>query len=213
MNFPLKLDIQYFAAPGAQGLRTETVDHFIVDAGAVYLNYELPTERLLGATRGGNTFTIEQDVREIEIDGAPGPVKGARRIIEVRPRMSTNLLEITRENLLMAIPGAVSVPLPDAAAATHDSITRSRNITNADYIENVALVGTVSGSDEPIIIILENALQDENFEIGTEDRDESVLEVQFTGHFDAANMGREPWEIRYPRITGLQSGVVPAAGV
>lgn len=202
----LKLNLQHFAAPGAQGLRTETVDYFIVDAGAVYLNYELPTERLLGATRGGNSFAIEQDVREIEMDGAPGPVKGARRIIEVRPRLTTNLLEISRENLLMAIPGATSTPTPDETAATHDTITRNRNIIGTDYIENVALVGTVSGSDEPIIIIVENALQDENFEIGTEDRDESVLEVQFTGHFDPANMAQEPWRILYPRTSGLQSG-------
>lgn len=199
------------AAPGAQGLRTETVDYFIVDAGAVYINYELPTERLLGATRGGNSFAIEQDVREIEMDGAPGPVKGARRIIEVRPRLTTNLLEISRENLLMAIPGATSTAYPDATAATHDSITRTRNIVGTDYIENVALVGTVSGSDEPIIIIVSNALNDENFEIGTEDRDETVLEVQFTGHFDPADMATEPWEIRYPRNAGLQSGVTPTA--
>lgn len=198
------------AAPGTQGIRTETVDYFIVDAGAVYLNYELPDERLLGATRGGSTFAIEQDVREIEMDGAPGPVKGARRVIEVRPRLTTNLLEVSRENLLMAIPGAESTPYPNATAITHDSIRRSRNIINADYIENVALVGTVSGSDEPIIILIYNGLNDENFELGSEDRGESVLEVQFTGHFDPANMEMEPFEIRYPRSTGLQSGTTPA---
>lgn len=209
----LKLNLQFFAAPGSVGIRTETVDYFIVDAGAVYLNYDLPDERLLGATRGGNSFAIEQDVREIEMDGAPGPVKGARRVVEVRPRLSTNLLEVSRQNLLMAIPGSTSTAYPATTAATHDSIRRTRNIINADYIKNVALVGTVSGSGEPIIILIYNGLNDENFELGTDDRDESVLEVQFTGHFDPANMGEEPWEIRYPRVSGLQSGTTPTTTV
>lgn len=195
-------------ATGTNALRTETVDNFLVDAGAVYINYDLPTERLLGATRGGNSFVVEQDVREIEIDGAKGPVKGARRVIEVRTRLTTNLLELSLENMLMAIPGSTSTASPDDTAATHDRITRSRNIIGTDYLENVALVGTISGSDEPIIIIVRNALNDQNFEIGTEDRDETVLEVQFTGHFDAANLDLEPFEIRYPRSTGLQSGTL-----
>ena len=43
------------------GVTTETVKRLFVDAGAVYVNYDEPDERLLGATRGGNTFTIEQE--------------------------------------------------------------------------------------------------------------------------------------------------------
>lgn len=188
------------------GIRKETVDYFLVDAGAVYVNLGLEDERLLGATRGGNSFAIEQEIYEPEIDGSPGPLKGTRRIIEVRPRLTANLIEVTRENILLALAGADSTPVPDETAATHDSITRTRNIIGADYIKNIALVGTISGSDEPIIIIVKNALNTENFEMGTEDREEGVLELALTGHFDPANMTEEPWEIRFPRNAGLQSG-------
>lgn len=188
------------------GITTETVDKFLVDAGAVYVNLGETDERLLGATRGGNSFSIEQDVREPEIDGSPGPLKGTRRIVEVRPTLTANLMEITKENIMLAIAGADSTAYPDATAQTHDSIRRSRNITAADYIKNIALVGTISGSDEPVIFIIENALQTDNFEIGTEDREEGVLSLTLTGHFDPANMTSEPWEIRFPMNSGLQSG-------
>jgi hypothetical protein len=188
------------------GIRTETVDHFLVDAGAVYVNLGETDERLLGATRGGNSFAIEQDVREPEIDGSPGPLKGTRRIVETRPTLTANLLEITRENIMMAIAGAEAEAYPDDTAATHDEIRRRRNITAADYVKNIALVGTINGSDEPVIFIIYNALQTDNFELGTEDRDEGVLTLTLTGHFDPADMSVEPWAIRYPRQTGLQSG-------
>lgn len=188
------------------GISTRTADHFLVDAGAAYVNLGEPDERLLGATRGGNSFTIEQDVREPEIDGSPGPLKGTRRIVEVRPIININLLEMTKENLMIALAGADATPSPDSTAATHDVIKRTRNIIGADYIKNIALVGTISGSDEPIIIIVKNALNTENFEMGTEDREEGVLELALTGHFDPANMTEEPWEIRFPRNSGLQSG-------
>lgn len=193
------------------GITTKTVDHFLVNAGAVYINLGEADERLLGATRGGSTFNIEQDVYEPEIDGSPGPLKGTRRIIESRAQLTTNLLEVTKENVMMAIAGSSSIPYPDPTATTHDEITRSRNIVAADYVKNMALVGTISGSDEPVIFLIYNALQDENFEIGNEDRGEGVLELTFTAHFDPADMSKEPWAIRYPRATGLQSGITPAA--
>lgn len=190
------------------GIRKETVDYFLVDAGAVYLNLGEEDERLLGATRGGNSFTVEQDVYEPEIDGSPGPLKGSRRIIESRPKLTANLLEITKENLMIALAGSTSTPTPDPSAATHDSIRRTRNIIGADYIKNIALVGTISGSDEPAIFLIYDGLQDDNFEIGSESRGEGVLTLTFTGHFDPDNMEVEPWEIRFPKNSGLQSGTL-----
>lgn len=189
------------------GITKQTADHFLVDAGAVYLNLDLEDERLLGATSGGNTFTLEQEFRQPEIDGSPGPLKGTRRIISVNPILQINLIELTKENLMMALAGADSAPLPAEEAATHDSIRRTRNITAADYIKNVALIGTVSGSDEPAIFMIYNGLHDDNLELGSEDQNEGILTLSIKGHFDPESMEQEPWEIRWPRTSNLQSGV------
>lgn len=183
------------------GITTETVKRLFVDAGAVYLNYDETDERLLGATRGGNTFTIEQEVREIEIDGARGPVKGLRRVVSVRAQIVANLLEMTTENLKAALAGATV-----EENGTHDIITRKLTIKDSDYLKNVALVGEISGSQEPVICIVKNALSDGNFSVNTADKDEAGLEVTFTGHFDPENLDEEPWEIRFPKITTSGGG-------
>jgi hypothetical protein len=107
---------------------------------------------------------------------------------------------MTSENFKLALAGTESTAYPDATASTHDSLTRTRDIIDADYITNLALVGRISGSNENIICICKNALADGNLELGAEDKEESVLELEFTGHFDPEKLDEEPWEIRYPKI-------------
>lgn len=90
------------------GLNVDTPDRIFVDAGAVYLNYGLPSERLLGATRGGNEFNLNREIRDIEVDGVRGSVKGLRRRTVCRPQVTCNLIELSLDNLLKAIAGANS---------------------------------------------------------------------------------------------------------
>lgn len=88
------------------GISSSTPDRIIIDAGAVYLNYGLATQRLLGATRGGNEFNLNRVSKNIEADGLKGAVKGMKRITEVNPQITANLLELSVENLIAAIGGA-----------------------------------------------------------------------------------------------------------
>jgi GH25 family lysozyme M1 (1,4-beta-N-acetylmuramidase) len=187
------------------GLTTESVEKFVIDAGAVYVNLFEVDERLLGATRGGSTFAIEQEIKLVEIDSVRGATKGARRVVEANARLTTNLLEISTQNLLMAIAGATSTDYTDTTetpaptAPTHDEIRRVRNITDIDYIKNIAIVGKIQGTTRNIICMIYNALADEGFEMGFEDREEAVLEVTFTAHYDPANVEEEPFSIFLPK--------------
>ena len=88
------------------GLNVNTPDRIFVDAGAVYINYGLSTQRLLGATRGGNEFNLNREIRDIEVDGVRGSVKGLRRRTVCRPQITCNLIELSLENLIKAIAGA-----------------------------------------------------------------------------------------------------------
>lgn len=184
------------------GITTETVKNMMLDAGAVYINYGEADERLLGATSGGNTFTVERKVREIEIDGARGPVKGARRIVEHRATLSVNLLEMGRENLKLILTAAdvSDVIDPNTQQKVADKIQPRDNIIDSDYVKNIALVAQLSGSGDPVVIILHNALADDKLEFKMEDQKEATPEVQFTAHYDPANMNQVPYEIRYPVV-------------
>lgn len=53
------------------GITTKTVQNMLLDSGAVYINYgETTGERIIGATSGGNSFVVEREIKEIEVDGA-----------------------------------------------------------------------------------------------------------------------------------------------
>lgn len=97
------------------GITKDTPDRIFVDAGAVYLNYGLPNERLLGATRGGNEFNLNREIKDIEVDGVRGSVKGLRRRTVCRPQITCNLIELSLDNLIKAIAGANSAETPVTA--------------------------------------------------------------------------------------------------
>jgi hypothetical protein len=179
------------------GVTRQTARRLILDAGAIYLNWGLPDERLLGATEGGASFTLEQEIREPEIDGLPGPLAGTRRVTSVHPRITARLLEQTTRNILIEIAGAES-----EVENGYDVITREGwVIPESAHIANVAIIGTVSGSENPIVIMILNALADGGVELSFEDENEAGPEVQFTGHFDVDNLQAEPWKILNPRFT------------
>lgn len=185
------------------GITTETVKNMILDAGAVYANYGETSERLIGATSGGNTFAVEREIKEIEIDGARGKVKGARRIITENASLTINLLQMSKENFKLALTAADTSDVFDTDGVTKiaDKIEPRGKILDSDYLKNVALVTTVSGTDRPCIIILYNVLADDEIELELEDKEEGKPEIKLSAHYDPANLSDVPYEIRYPVIT------------
>ena len=187
------------------GLTSQAVERFVIDSGAVYINLDETDERLLGATRGGSSFEIEQEIKLVEIDGVRGASMGARRVVESNARIVANLMEFTTENVMLALAGSDATDFTDPSitpaptGATHDEIRRTRNIASVDFLKNIAIVGKISGSQENIICIIYNALADEGFEFSMEDREEGVLEVTFTAHYDLDDVLTEPWAIRIPK--------------
>lgn len=184
--------------PRYHGITNETYKRFVVDAGAVYKNYGETDEALIGATRDGNTFTIEQEIKEIAVDGQKGPVKGLRRVTRVVARITANFVEFTTDILKLALPGSTVEDYPEEEP-THDEIKRALQIALSDYCDNIALVGNKSGTDEPIICGIKNALADGNFEVSEADGEEATISIQFTAHFDPENLDEEPWFIRNPK--------------
>jgi len=178
------------------GITSTTYQNLAIDSGAVYKNYGEAGEALLGATRGGNTFMVEQDIRDMNADGAKGPVKGARRIIRVTPKITANMLEIDTTLLTLALVGSSS-----SDQTTYDLITRGLSIATSDYVTNVAIIGetTVSGASVPVVCMIKNGIADGNFEFAFNENDESVISIEFSGHYDPSDLDTEPWEIRWPK--------------
>lgn len=178
------------------GLQADTNQHLILDAGAIILHYgEVGLERVLGATRGGTRFTLGRTLREMEVDGAIGPVKGFKRRETVAPVITAPLLDMRVENVLEAIAGGAS---SEEGATT---VITAGEIADADYIANVAMSCRYSGSNDPLILVLKNVLITAPFELATADKNEPVLELTFAAHFDPATPRLESsaWEIIHPQ--------------
>ena len=182
------------------GITAETYDRLVIDAGQVRMNYtdENTPGTLLGATRGGSVFAVETELREMPVDGAKGPVKGDKRIIKVTASMECNFIESTTEIFQRILCGSSKADYPNNSP-THDEISRSLQLDASDYLTNVVLIGQVSGSEEPVILILNNALSDGKLSMTMADNDETVNKVKFIGHFDPDSLDDEPWRIKFPK--------------
>ncbi len=185
------------------GITADTYKKFIIDSGAVYTGFtdfsSLGT--LLGATRGGSQFTLEQEIKEMEVDGAHGPVKGGRRITMVKATLTVNFIEQTLDNLKRLLVGSSDAVFDIDYAA----ITRSLVLADVDFLSDITIVGEVSGDADAMAIKLNNVLADGNFELTFADKEEGVISMVFTAHFDPAVIGAandiEPWTLYWPTFS------------
>jgi hypothetical protein len=186
------------------GYTAQSPLHYLLDAGAVYKNLTFDaltgdfSGELLGATSGGNEFSLAQETRVIEVDGLKGQGKGNVVVDAEVPSLTVNLKELTAKNIALAIAGSDI----DVSNEFYDIITSKGKIELADYLTNISFVGRISGSDRPIVIVIENALSLEGLTIGTADKAEAVVPVVLTGHYDENNveLGTAPYKIYYPKM-------------
>ena len=178
------------------GITTNTPNRLIIDAGQVWKNYGEVDAAIIGATRGGNTFAIEQEIHKMDFDGARGDIRGDKRKTGIMAKITANFVELTAATLNMALSGATTTD-----QTTYDEIVPDLDIAVGDYITNIAIVGdtTVNGNTVPVIVIVKNALAGGNMDLGFNDKDETVLTVEFTAHFLPSDLTAVPVEIRWPK--------------
>lgn len=169
-------------------------NNYILDSGAVYINYGENSPFLLGATEGGNLFGIEQEYRYMTFDGADGSkLSGAHRIIGSTPKIIANIIEIDWQLLNIILPGA-NITFESGSVNIQRAI---KKLLEQDYIKNIAIVAPHGPTGAFIIFKILNAVSLESIEIPFEDSKESVIECTFAGCFSPDNVDYEPWEIEF----------------
>lgn len=178
------------------GITCQTTQNLIIDSGAVYINYGESNQRLLGATRGGNSFTVEQEIRTMEFDGVRGQMVGSHRLLGSIPKIMANIVEWEWQTFLDILPGATKANI----GGTHYRITRSiKTLVDSDYLTNVAIVGECTASDTNLVVCgIYKAIQLENVEFPFNDKDETVASVTFSGCTSCSDLETEPFWIDYP---------------
>jgi hypothetical protein len=183
------------------GVTADTFERLLYDSGMAYVNYGLGTQRLIGATNGGNKIDIIPAIRKMPFDGITDiDVIGDKRMTGVSVKLTLNISEWSTNNVLAALPGAAS-----ATGATHDVITRIRQIASTDYFTNIAIVYEKSGTSELFIVKISNAMALNGLSLDGKDNAEAVNTIEFTAHYSTTDLATEPWSISNPLETG--SGV------
>ncbi|MDY7044430.1 hypothetical protein RVS70_09455 [Virgibacillus sp. M23] len=192
------------------GYTNKTSERYIINAatiytGVAYVPGEGFTGDLHGATSGGVTLTIEQEYRDVEVDGTGHvKVKGNKVLESATATATANMKEITAETIRRSLNGSIEDAKPEEAPEGYKIIKSKRYLEDSDYLENIAVVGRLTGTDKPVIAILDNALCTSGLELGTEDNGEAVIEQVYEAHAtdDQLNADEMPWRIYFPNLDG-----------
>ncbi|WP_339145450.1 MULTISPECIES: hypothetical protein [unclassified Sutcliffiella] len=187
------------------GFTNKTAENLLMHAGAFFKNFDVENDtfdsaveagKLLGASRGGGEFSAVPELRSIEVDGVRGKAKGLQVIDSWEVKLTANIMEVTTSVLADALAASET----DSTTNVDYNIVKGKNVINlTDYIDNITFVGTLSGSDKPVIIQVYNALNSNGLTLTTEDKSESVITLEFEGHFDANKLDEPPFAIYYPK--------------
>jgi hypothetical protein len=71
-------------------------------------------------------------------------------------------------------------------------------VASTAYVDNVAIVGTITGKTNPVIVKITNALCDAGFSIPLAPKNETVIALTFTAHYSNTDLTSEPYSIEYP---------------
>lgn len=185
------------------GITTETIKKMILGAGVIYKNlkYESTawTGEPIGATSGGIKFNYESQWLDVEVDGATVLVKGvSKQKVGESASLEGQMTELTEDILVTALH---LVKAQTSEDKNYNKYVTKENITEDDYLENIAYVGTLS-SGKNVIIILPNALCTEAFELETKNAEQSTFAVKFecTADLENDNLNKLDLEIYYPTV-------------
>ena len=140
----------------------------------------------IGLTRGGSSFVIEREYREIEADGDKGPVMGRIVIDREVVKLTVNALELfTSANMSKYYPGITM---------TTGTMTSSLSIVAGDYNDVVWTGKTMDG--KAVTITVEDAINMGNLEWTFEDKNEVVPVLEFTGAYtEATRDTKSPYSV------------------
>lgn len=178
------------------GLTNRTTTNLQLNAGVFLKSYTkggtISESNIIGATRGGGSFSAVPTIHQVAVDGAPTYVKGLERVDDWVVTMSVNnFLEFTPDALVKAL--GVGTTATTSQATGDTTITSTRNINASDY-HDIYWVGDTSNGKN-IVIHLKNCLNLTGLVVTTNDRGEGTYPLTFTAHFTPANLDTAPYEL------------------
>jgi len=201
------------SAPGLTSpIRSETFENLQLNAGIFIKNFASTASsstdssalktavasaisagtNILGATRGGGSFTATREIRTPEVDGMRYPFKGSDFVDSIDAFLSTTLIEVT--------PDSISACLGNATVSTSGKKTTIKMhtaIESSDYLTDLCWIGDIADG-RLVLIVLKNALNTADFSLTFTDKGEGTLSAEFHARQASVNdYDYAPFEIIY----------------
>lgn len=191
------------------GFTKDTAKNLQLDAGIIVTGLATPEDfsgelsgaTLLGATSGGGSFVVEMEMRNLfeDLDGARGNYKEGNVIDSYNITLTTTIAEMTAKNIKLAL-GAADTTANQGAGSDVDVTKARMTIKAEDYIDNVCWLGSLNGSDKPMIIELKNVMNTNGLNFTFEDKGKGKIELELKAHFDLSKPEEVPFAIYTPSV-------------
>ena len=183
------------------GYTNKTKRNLLLGAGALYKNFVVGTDtpssataKLIGATQGGLEFKAVPTIRNIQIDGILGKVADLDVIDAWETSLAGSFIEINSEVIRRSL-----AAVTQSADSDYDIFQGSTEFDSDDYLTNVTYIGTLAGSETPVIIQVNNAIDTQGLTFKTEDGKEGTVDVTFEGRYAISDNGVPPFKIYWPK--------------
>ena len=191
------------------GLTSNTITNLQLNAGVLLTKYtkgtDIEEDDIIGATRGGGSFTAVPTVHQVSVDGAPTYVKGLERVDDWVVTMNTTMLEFSDEGIARAL--GAGVTKTESGKGTTKDVTKDvtfkvdRTIKDAEY-KDIYWVGDLSNGQN-VVIKLKNALNISGVSLTVSDRGEGTYPLALIAHYTVDDLETAPFEITIERATGV----------
>lgn len=174
------------------GLTERTTKKLQLNAGVLLSTYtkggEITENDIIGATRGGGSFSATPEIRQVAIDGAPTYTKGLERNDGWNVNMSFTMVEFTQGTIKRALVGA------SVTTQENDTVIKAMRKVLADDYKDIYWVGDTS-EGKNIVIHLKNCVSLAGLALTVSDKNEGTFALNMQAHHDIANLDEAPFEI------------------
>lgn len=193
---------------GMNGVSAKTPEQIPLGAGTIHKNLKYTAgsdgksgtwnfaESCIGATSGGNKWSVIPKFYYPPVDGADVKVKELVKQIGEDAKMEINMIEISKDMILASTMGKAGT----SEDTTFDLIESAGDVLAEHFWDNIAFVGkTLNGKN--IIIIMGNPLCTSGMENEGKSAESGVNKYTFECHASITdvNLNKLPWKIYYPK--------------
>jgi hypothetical protein len=176
-------------------LTQQQLENIQIDYGIVYVNYGETDQALLGPTRGGGTFIVTKNIREIEFDGRRGKSKGAQVVDEINAQLNVTHLDTSMQTLKLAMPYATFEG--DGSTTPYTITCKSSNvgvIPSTAYLKNITMFAkTVKGEYKKITLY--NAMTENDFNFAAVPKGEGTIAMEVYAHWDPTDDTKDLYKV------------------